>query len=235
MKMESRAVALGDGQTVSSVWAFPEEDKTGFGRALVIAHGAGSDMNHAFIKYFQEGVCQSGLLAVRFNFPYKERGRRAPDPAPRLEACFRSVVKAVRSDPYLERNKAGASGAPRLVIGGKSMGGRIASHLAAQGEELDGLFLLGYPLHPPHRPAQLRASHLPAIRTPTLFIQGERDSLCDLDLLQKALQSFQAPARLHVIPGGDHSFKPPKSGPLSEREALGQALDVLLEWLAMPR
>ncbi len=232
MKLESRKVELEDGQTVSSVWAFPREDRTGRGRAVLIAHGAGSDMNHAFIKYFQEGICQSGLLAVRFNFLYKERRRKAPDPAPRLEACFRSVVQAVRRDPYFSGSKPGTAKEPGLVIGGKSMGGRIASHLAAQGEALDGLFLLGYPLHPPHRPGQPRTAHLSSIAAPTLFIQGDRDSLCDLGLLKNALQSFQAPVRLHVIPGGDHSFKPSKASPLSEREALGQALDVLLEWLA---
>ncbi len=229
VRLESRDVEWADGQTVSSVWAFPEEDKQGSRRALVIAHGAGGDMHHSFIKYFQEGVCRSGLLAVRFNFPYKEARRRAPDPAPRLEACFRSVIATVRRDPYF------AGGEPGVVIGGKSMGGRMASHLASQGEELDGLFLLGYPLHPPHRTSQLRSAHLSTIDAPTLFIQGDRDSLCDLALLRDALRSFKAPVRLHVIPSGDHSFKPSKSSGLSEREALGQALDVLLEWLASLR
>lgn len=222
MRLESRKVELENGQSVSSVWAFPDGYQASNAAVAVIAHGAGSDMNHAFLKFFQEGLCQAGLLAVRFNFLYKERQRRAPDPTARLEACFRAVLRAVRRE----------SAPAKLFVGGKSMGGRMASHLAAAGEEIDGLFLLGYPLHPPGRTTQLRTAHLPSIRVPTLFIQGDRDNLCNLDLLGKALSLFEAPVQLEVIKGGDHSFKPSKSSGVSEEEARQQALDSLLEWLS---
>ena len=149
---------------------------------------------------FQRRLAEAGNLTILFNFPYKEQGRRAPDRQPRLEAALRAVLNRLRASQLHPS---------RVFLGGKSMGGRIASHVAASGEELDGLLFLGYPLHPPRRPEKLRTSHWPKIHCPGLFIQGTRDPLCDLDLLRRELQGFGGPATVFVVEGGDHSFRTP--------------------------
>jgi predicted alpha/beta-hydrolase family hydrolase len=143
------------------------------------------------------------LLSVKFNFPYKEMGRKAPDRMPLLENTWRAVIRAVRDDPKL---------APKhLYLAGKSMGGRVASHLAAQGQACDGLIFLGYPLHPAKQIDKQRMEHWANLPSPVLFVQGTRDALCDLDVLKAELPRIPAPVTLHVVEGGDHSFKVPKS------------------------
>jgi predicted alpha/beta-hydrolase family hydrolase len=168
---------------------------------VILAHGAGNDMINPLVSGVHEGLARRGFTTVKFNFPYRERGQRVPDRGPVLESCYRAVVAAVRGDPHL---------APTvLIIGGKSLGGRIASHLAAQGSPVDGLLFLGYPLHPAGRPDKLRVAHLGKISAPMLFFAGTRDALCSLDLLRQTLQGLPE-ASLHVIDGGDHSFNVPK-------------------------
>jgi predicted alpha/beta-hydrolase family hydrolase len=162
----------------------------------VLAPGAGSDLHTPLLVYLQERLADAGVRNVRFNFPYREHGRRIPDRAPVLERCFRSVLATLRAE----------LGFTRLVIGGKSMGGRMATHLAAAGDDLAGLILLGYPLHPAQQPAKLRVEHLPRITAPMLFVTGTRDALCELDLLRQAIGTLRAPTTLHVIADGDHSF-----------------------------
>jgi len=157
---------------------------------------------------------------VRFNFPYTERGDRAPDRAPVLEACYRAVLAQVRAD----------LGGDRLVIGGKSMGGRMASHLAAAGEPLDGLVFLGYPLHPAGRPQQLRDAHLPRIAVPMLFLTGTRDALCPLDTLRPILARLPQ-ATLHVVDDGDHSFAVRKKSGRTAEMVLDELADATLAWL----
>jgi predicted alpha/beta-hydrolase family hydrolase len=140
-----------------------------------------------------------------------------------LEDCYRHVIAALRSDQRLA--------AGRIVIGGKSMGGRMASHLAAQGEAVAGLLFLGYPLHPPGKEAQLRVAHLPQIHVPMLFFAGTRDPLCRLDLLQQTLTQLHAAAELHVIDGGDHSFNVPKRLQRTARDVWDEIIRVSGEWL----
>jgi predicted alpha/beta-hydrolase family hydrolase len=142
-----------------------------------------------------------GIDAVTFNFLYTEQRRRAPDRAPVLERCYVAVIQEVRR--RLE------SAAHALFIGGKSMGGRIATHVGAADPSLGvaGLVLFGYPLHPPGKPQQLRDAHLPSIRTPMLVIQGSRDTFGTSDELRPVLARVPAPVTLHPIDGGDHSFK----------------------------
>lgn len=208
---------------VSSVWAVPEDYRPQAGTALILAHGAGNDMQHPFIRHVHEGLARKGLLTIRFNFPYKEQGRKAPDRAPLLEATWRAVIGAVRNDPALSPR--------RLVLAGKSLGGRIASHLAAQGEDCDALVFLGYPLHPANKPEKLRDQHLPDIMCPMLFIEGTRDPLCRLDLLQGVLKSLSAPVTLHLIEGGEHSFKLPKRMGRSEAAVWDEIVDTVGGWL----
>ena len=191
------------------------------GVTAVIAHGAGTAMDHPFLVDFADGLAARGVATVRFNFPYTERGDRAPDRAPVLEDCYRAVLRAVRADPVL---------AGRLVIGGKSMGGRMASHLAAAGEPSDGLLFLGYPLHPAGRPQQLRAAHLPRIAAPMLFLTGTRDALCPLAALRPILADLPQ-ATLRVVADGDHSFAVRKKSGRTAADVMAELLSATCEWI----
>ena len=167
-------------------------------RALfVFAHGAGAGQHHPFMAGVSKALATHGIDVVTFDFPYKRLQKSAPDRPPVLEQAFRDVVEAARR----------WSKATRLFIGGKSMGGRIATHLAAAGvESLSGVVCFGYPLHPPGKPAQLRVAHLASVTAPMLVIQGERDTFGTPDELRPHLEAMTAEVRLHVIPRGDHSL-----------------------------
>ncbi len=223
MHLEPRRIAIGDGQTVSAVVAYPQRPARGPTTAVIWAHGAGNDMHSAFLCAMHEGLAEHGYPSVKFNFPYKEAGRRAPDRAPVLEACYAHVIEAVRGDAQIA--------AQRVVIGGKSLGGRMASHLAAKGETVAGLIFLGYPLHPAGKVDKLRVAHLDKIRTPMLFFAGTRDPLCRLDLLQRMLKPLPAAIDLHVIEGGDHSFNVPKAMQRDARSVWQEILATCVEWL----
>ncbi len=223
MRRLTRKIKVTAGITVSSVWLVPDGYRPEKSTAIVIAHGAGNDMASAFISHMQRALARRGLLAVKFNFPYTEQGRRAPDRAPLLEATWRAVVTAVREDPRL------APG--RLFLSGKSMGGRIASHIAAAGEACDGLVFFGYPLHPPNKPDKLRVEHWPQIKCPSLFIQGMRDTLCNIALLKPALKRLRARKTVHLIDEGDHSFKVPKRTGRVEEEIRAEIVDVTARWI----
>ncbi len=182
------------------LFSLPEGHRSG-DDVLVLAHGAGTDMRHRFLEAFATGVAGAGIGVVRFDFPYTEAGGRRPDPGPVLERRWIEVVQTVRSDPKLSPR--------RLFGGGKSMGGRIATMVAAKNlGAFDRIALLGYPLHPPKNPERLRDAHLPAAAesAPLLFLQGTRDDLCRLDLLRPILERIGDRATLHVIEDADHSF-----------------------------
>jgi uncharacterized protein len=218
-----RKIGVAGDQTVSAAVAYPEPFTPGAATAVILAHGAGNDMHTPFLSAMQEGLAARGCIAVKFNFPYTERGRRAPDPAPVLEACYARVIDAIRNDAAI---------APRrIVIGGKSLGGRMATHLAAEGELVAGVLLLGYPLHPPGKPEQLRVAHLEKIHVPMLFVCGTRDPLCQLDLLQQTLSRLPAPVALHVVAGGDHSFNVPKALKRQARAVWDEIIEACAEWL----
>jgi len=222
MKQLERAIAVSPDLAVSSVWGVPRDYDAD--RALVLAHGAGNDMRSPFLSYLHTTLAERGVLTVKFNFPYTECGARAPDRPPVLEATWRAVAAAVRDDPEL---------APRnLVLGGKSMGGRFASMIAAQGEPCAGLVLLGYPLHPAGQPDKLRVDHLADLRVPTLFVQGTRDPLCDMALLEAALEPLTAPVTLHRIEEGDHSFAVPRRLGRDSRAIWEEIAGVVEQWLA---
>lgn len=206
------------GGTVSGAVSLPETPR---GITVVVAHGAGTAMDHPFLAAYADGLAARGIAAVRFNFPYTERGDRAPDRAPVLEACYRDVLAAVRDDPALRG---------RVVIGGKSMGGRMASHLAAAGEPIDGLIFLGYPLHPAGRPQQLRAAHLPRIGAPMLFLTGTRDALCPLETLRPILAPL-ANASLHVVDHADHAFAVRTKSGRTPDDVMRELLDTTSAWL----
>ncbi|HJZ79257.1 MAG TPA: alpha/beta fold hydrolase [Pyrinomonadaceae bacterium] len=171
---------------------------------IVLGHGAGADQSSGFMRMVAKGWAERGFDAVTFNFLYKEKGKSAPDPKAKLEACYRAVIEAAVNHQQLKGNK--------LIIGGKSMGGRIASQVAAaEGARVAGLVFLGYPLHPPGRPDKLRDEHLPEIKAPLLFCQGQRDAFGTEAEIKAIIKKHKLPATLYVIEGGDHSFKVPKS------------------------
>ena len=193
------------------------------GVTLVLGHGAGASQTSAFMVSFATELASRGIDAVTFNFLYTEQGRRIPDANARLEACYRAVIATIR------REKVGRG---KLAIGGKSMGGRIASQVAAAGApEVAGLVFLGYPLHPPGKPDQLRAKHLSDIKAPMLFVQGARDAFGTPDELRPIIGKLEAPADLHVVAGGDHSFKVLKRAGFSQQETDKAVLACVEQWL----
>jgi uncharacterized protein len=187
-----------DGQTTALVYA---AEGPGLGAALILGHGAGAGQQSPFMTSYAQALAGRGVDLITFNFLYTERKRRLPDRAPLLEACYRAVIEAVRDNV--------ATAKRALFIGGKSMGGRIATQVAAAdpGLALAGLVLLGYPLHPPARPERLRDAHLPAVARPMLFVQGTRDTFGTPSELAPILSRVTPAPLLHEVPGGDHSFK----------------------------
>jgi uncharacterized protein len=210
-------VSLEGGGKVSAV-RYEAKPRAG---ELVLAHGAGANQFHAFMVGAAEGLARRGVETTTFNFPYTEAGRRAPDPAPKLEACFRDVVRAVRG-----RGAGRGDEARPLFLGGKSMGGRMASHLAADGlPNLAGLVFLGYPLHPPGKPEKLRSAHLSRIKAPMLFVQGTRDPFGTPDELAPILAGLSAKVAVFPIEEGGHSFEVPKRSGRTGDEVILAVLD----------
>ncbi len=174
---------------------------------LILGHGAGAGQLNAFMVDFAQALSARGIDVVTFNFLYTEQGRKIPDRAPALEACYGAVIQVVLAQV--------ASARRALFIGGKSMGGRIATQVAAADPQLPlaGLVLLGYPLHPPGKPEQLRDKHLPAVGRPMLFVQGARDAFGTPDELTPILGVLQPAPVMHVVAQADHSFKLSRKNP----------------------
>jgi uncharacterized protein len=199
---------------------------------LALAHGAGAGQRSPFMSAFAEAMRARGVTTVTFDFPYIQHRRRAPDRPPVLEAAWRAVV-----DGITVRLKADTTGitvrlrADTLVIGGKSMGGRIASHVLADPAHplpgIRGLVLLGYPLHPPGQPDRPRVAHLPHLATPTLVVQGSHDSFGTEDEVRQAFNAVPAPVEWLVVPGGDHSFKVPRRAGPTMDEVLQRVYDTV--------
>jgi len=211
-------------QESTTAIVYPAAAKHRAGVALILGHGAGAGQTSDFMKSFAVGLAARGIDIVTFNFLYTEQGRRLPDPNDRLEACWPTVIDAVRARI--------TSDGDALAIGGKSMGGRIASQVAAAGiGGLAGLVFLGYPLHPPGRPDRLRSKHLSAIRAPMLFVQGSRDPFGSLEELCPITSSFEPAADLYVVEGGDHSFKVRKGTGVGQEDVYRAIQDHIAAWL----
>ena len=219
---EQAKIEFSTGQSVTAI-AYPAtQDRAGL--TLILGHGAGAGQTSDFIVSFASGLTTRGIDMVTFNFSYMEQSRRIPDPNERLEASYHAVIEVVR-----ERIKPTGDG---LAIGGKSMGGRIASQVAAAGiGDLAGLVFLGYPLHPPGRLDHLRAKHLTAIKAPMLFVQGSRDAFGTPDELRPIITRLEPPADLYVLEGGDHSFKVPKRSVIKQEAVYDTIQDHIAAWL----
>ena len=200
-------------------------DSSAFGAALVLGHGAGAGQRSTFMVDFARAISALGVDVITFNFPYTEQSRRIPDRAPVLEACYRAVIASVHAQlPAAKR---------ALFIGGKSMGGRIATQVAAADSTLPvaGLVLLGYPLHPPGRPTERRDKHLPAVGRPMLFVQGARDAFGTPAELAPVVEIIGPSATIHVVAGGDHSLKLARKDPAAQAAAYDDVQRTMVEWM----
>jgi len=227
VRQRTEKITVDRGIQVSAVIAEPANYSAGEIDVIVLAHGAGADMNHPFMTFFHDALARAGWLSVKFNFPYKELGRKAPDPAPRLEDAFERVLDHVRANLR--------PGPGRLFAGGKSMGGRIAANVAAKDADaeekaLAGLVFLGYPLHAPKRHDRLRADNLMKITAPMLFVEGTNDPFCRMDLLAEVLKQVKAPTRTHLIEGGNHDFRVPKRLGREAGDIWQEVVEAICRW-----
>ena len=194
MAVAEQRGGLGEGRSaVSAAWIAPPGAVAWF----VVAHGAGAGMDHPFLVGLSRAMADEGIATARFNFHYVNAGRRSPDPEPALRAAWAEAFEGVHA----------MSGGLPVLVGGKSLGGRIASMCVAEGMPAAGLVFLGYPLHPPGKPERVRDGHLYEILVPMLFLQGTRDPFAQGSLLAKVLDKLGSRAELHVVEGGDHSFR----------------------------
>jgi len=198
------SIPTGEEEQVSGVIAAPEDHRPGTGTGIIIAHGAGNDMETPLIVSFARELAAAGFVTLRFNFPYKEKGRKAPDPQSRLMLTWQSAYRFLKENLRYRTH---------MIVGcGKSMGGRIASHMAAEGLlPVSRLIFLGYPLHAAGKKEKMKDAHLYHISAPMLFFAGTRDPLCDLGCLNTVIDRIDTPVELEIIQGGNHSFDVLKS------------------------
>lgn len=222
MEPESIKVTINERESVTAlIYAASKRERAGM--TIVLGHGAGANQSSGFMRMVAGGLAARGFDAMTFNFLYTEQGRSFPDPKARLESCYRAVIDAALKRKQLKKN--------RLVIGGKSMGGRIASQVAAANPDgIDGLVFLGYPLHPPGRPDKLRAEHLNEIKAPMLFVQGSRDAFGNEDEIRAVIKKLRLPATLFPVAGGDHSFKVSKSSGVPQQQVYENVMDEVVKW-----
>ena len=219
--LEAQTLQIGADRSkgpVSAILQRPENSKA----LYVMAHGAGADMRHRFLQSMADELGSTGIATLRFNFPYTEQGRKAPDPQPVLEAYVRSACAVAQEI------------APSLAVfaGGKSMGGRMTSNAIAREiiPGVRGLVFLGFPLHAPNRPSRDRAAHLEQVPVPMLFLQGTRDDLAEIGLIREVTGELKNRATLHEIEGADHSFEVRKSSGRTSAEVREELAATIAHW-----
>ena len=228
---EELSVEVGDKRTTALVYR--PQAQGAHPATLILAHGAGASQRHPFMTGFASALSARGLHVVTFNFLYTEQNRRVPDRMPQLVDCYRAVIAAVRRAGLEPRDPPHVTPGDRLFIGGKSMGGRAATHVAADDPALSisGIVLLGYPLHPPGRPDQSRDAHLPAVKRPMLFVQGSRDTFGTPSELKPILGNLIPVPTLHTVQGGDHSFKiAGRDARVRQAEVYEEIQDTIARW-----
>jgi uncharacterized protein len=188
----------------------------------VLAHGAGAGMRHPFLESIAQRLAERSIATLRYQFPYMEQRARRPDPPAVAAATVRAAVaEAARVAPGLP-----------LVAGGKSFGGRMTSTAQAEATlaGVKGLVFLGFPLHPPGRPGDSRAEHLAQVGIPMLFLQGDRDEFADLKLLKPVVKRLGERATLHLVEGGNHSFKVLKRSGKTEADVMEELVGAIADW-----
>ncbi len=201
--------------------AIYDEAEGSTGSLFVCAHGAGGSINDKSTLSLTKALRAKGIATVRFNFLYKEKGSGRPDQMPKLELCFDAVVTHAKKEVN----------PPMILIGGRSMGGRAASMMAAKGYECDGLMLYAYPLHPPGQPEKLRVAHLPDITMPVICFSGTRDPFCTPELMNKALETINTKWDMQWVEGADHSFHVPKSSGRTDAQVMSDMADQTSDWV----
>jgi predicted alpha/beta-hydrolase family hydrolase len=191
------------------------------GWTFVYAPGASAGIDDPFGMFACAALAKLGVTAVRFQFPYKERGRGGPDRPQVLEATWRAVIDAVRGDG-------------KLCVGGRSMGGRIASQVVAQDVKVDALALFAYPLHPPGKPQRVRDEHLSSIRARTLFVSGTNDAFASPDELRDAASKVER-SSVHLLEGADHGFNAPKRSGRTRADVHEEAVAALVRWMKLAK
>jgi predicted alpha/beta-hydrolase family hydrolase len=216
-------INLGGQDQVSAILTGPVRTSETSRTGLIFAHGAGNDMHNPLIVSVAEGLAKAGSVTLRFNFPYKEKGKKSPDVQTKLVHTWQCAYE------YMQHNQ--KFPVRRIIAVGKSMGGRVASQMVAEGlMDVAGLIFLGYPLHAPGKKDQLRDAHLYRIKAPMLFFAGTKDPLCDVEKLNDVLDNLPCPHDLVVIDGGNHSFKLPKSSSRSEADVHRQIMEKCVSW-----
>src|SRR5438477_6159029 len=211
-------IEIGKAGSVSALLDRPPQTRACF----VFAHGAGAGMSHPSMEAVSAGLGERGVATLRYQFPYMEKGSKRPDPPAVAQAAVRAAVaEAGRRCPGLP-----------LIAGGKSFGGRMTSQAQAIAPlaGVQGLAFLGFPLHPAGKPSSDRAKHLAEVKIPMLFVQGTRDSLAELDLLEPVVKHLGKLARLHLVKEADHSFHVLARSGRNDREVMTEVLDAFAAW-----
>jgi len=222
MQPQPVTIPIDDAEPVSGLLLAPADAWAGY----VLAHGAGAGMSHAFLTAVAEGLATRGIATLRYQFPYMQRGSRRPDPPRVAHAAVRAAVAEAA---------ARLPGLP-LFAGGKSFGGRMTSQAQALSPlpDVQGLVFLGFPLHPAGKPSDERAAHLSEVAVPMLFLQGTRDELADLELLQPLVARLGARATLATFADADHSFHVPARSGRKDAQVLAELLDRASGWMLGP-
>lgn len=209
---------------ISAIVSVPDKFIRGKKPGIILAHGSDNDMFHPLLAHMANVLAEAGYLSLRFNFPYRDEGRKVPDSNGALEASWVQVYEFLKDHPVYKPSS--------IIVGGKSLGGRIASHAVANNLiQASGLIFLGYPLHPAGNRDELRDAHLYRIRVPMLFFAGTNDPYCSVEKLGEVLARMDALSSLDVIEGGDHSFRLPEPTEASEKEIYARILGKTLSWL----
>lgn len=213
-------ITVSDVSTVSALLLRPEAARA----AYVFAHGAGAGMAHPSMAALAEGLAERGIATLRYQFPYMEKGGKRPDPPAVAQATVRAAVAEMTRH----------CGELPLFAGGKSFGGRMTSQAQAKAplESVRGLVFLGFPLHPAGKPSSERAAHLAEVKIPMLFLQGTRDALAELELLEPVVKGLGSRANLHLAQEADHSFHVLKRSGRDDREVMAEVLDAFAAWVA---
>ncbi|MEJ0023737.1 MAG: alpha/beta family hydrolase [Alphaproteobacteria bacterium] len=212
-------ISLENGESVSGLWQAPEDARC----AYVFAHGAGAGMAHKSMSAIADGLAARGVATLRYNFLYMERGSKRPDAPPLAHKAVRAAVASAREL------------APKLPLfaGGKSFGGRMTSQAQALSPlpDVRGLLFFGFPLHPAGKPGDQRAKHLADVKLPMLFLQGARDALAELSLLEPVVTKLKPRAELALFDDADHSFHVPAKTGRKDADVLAEILDRAAVWM----
>ena len=208
---------------MNTIYAGP---KRGMDRAVLLAHGAGSDMHAATLERVADALAAAKIPSLRFNYPYRDAGRKSPDRAAVLDAATREGAAELARVTKLSPEQ--------LVLGGRSMGGRYCSLVVGDDEEpvpARGLLLLGYPLHAAGKPDQPRVEHFPRLRVPCLFVSGTRDSLASQDALTAAVKAIKGPVTMHWLESADHGYRPKKSSGRTVEDVAAEVAGASVQWV----